>query len=372
MRLHPLASLMSIPNDAHRDQNTLDKPLLTLTSVPSSRRNLLRRFAAIACATPLSAAASIFSSTGNPVPETAEINRSIIDTHIHLFDPTRAGGVPWPLPSDRILFRPALPERYRQLAAAHPVIAAIAIECSPLASDNDWLLKTVSENKLMVGAIGDLDPALKSFPADLERLHANPLFLGIRYGNLWDRDLGAHLDDPQFIEHIKLFASTGLLFESANPNPKLIADLLRLSDLVPSLRIMIDHLPHAQPPTDPALRSTYLKDLERLSQRSEVFIKGSEIVRQVNGTVSRRVDDYRPWLDTLWALFGEDRILFGSDWPNSETTSPLDTVFTVAQDYLATKGPRAARKFFLLNSARIYRWHPRTEAQRKQIGNALG
>lgn len=36
--------------------------------------------------------------------------------------------------------------------------------------------------------IGNLEPSGPSFAGDLERLHSSRLFLGIRYGNLWDRN----------------------------------------------------------------------------------------------------------------------------------------------------------------------------------------
>ena len=41
----------------------------------------------------------------------------IIDTHIHLFDPTRPQGVPWPDKDNAVLYQRALPERYRKIAA---------------------------------------------------------------------------------------------------------------------------------------------------------------------------------------------------------------------------------------------------------------
>ena len=87
----------------------------------------------------------------------------VIDTHIHLFDPTRPGGVPWPEPSDTVLYKPALPDRYQQLAKSFGVVGAIAIEASPLPQDNGWLLATAKKNPLMVGVIGDLIPGSPEF-----------------------------------------------------------------------------------------------------------------------------------------------------------------------------------------------------------------
>src|SRR5690242_7889429 len=70
----------------------------------------------------------------------------VIDAHIHLFDPTRPGGVPWPEKNDTVVYKPALPERYEALARPFGVVGAIAVEASPLASDNQWLLEIARKN----------------------------------------------------------------------------------------------------------------------------------------------------------------------------------------------------------------------------------
>jgi L-fuconolactonase len=111
----------------------------------------------------------------------------IIDTHIHLFDPGRPGGVPWPAKTDTALYKPALPERYKSIAGPFGVVGAIVIEASNLVSDNDWVLNVAANYPIIVGMVGDLIPGTPTYQKDLDRLHANPLFLGIRYGNLWDR-----------------------------------------------------------------------------------------------------------------------------------------------------------------------------------------
>jgi predicted TIM-barrel fold metal-dependent hydrolase len=289
----------------------------------------------------------------------------VVDAHIHLFDPGRPGGVPWPDPSDTALYRPALPPRYQALTADFGVVGAIAVECSPWLKDNDWLLQVADKNPIMVGVIGDLDPATPAFPQQLEHLSANPLFRGIRYGNLWGRSLGAQLTNPEFVANLKRLSGAGLLLETANPNPVLIAEILKLTDLVPELRVVIDHLPQAVPPAEPAARKAYEHDLRALGQRGNVFVKGSEILRQVNGKVPDDLDTYKPWLDQIWEIFGEDRLLFGSDWPNSDHLAPYAATFHIISRYLNGKGRQASEKFFWKNSVGVYHWHPRTAGQAK-------
>ena len=52
----------------------------------------------------------------------------IIDTHIHLFDPGRPGGVPWPAKTDTALYKAALPDRYAGLARHFGVVGAIVVD----------------------------------------------------------------------------------------------------------------------------------------------------------------------------------------------------------------------------------------------------
>lgn len=324
------------------------------------RRVLLKSAAAMA----LSAAVERkLIGLSHPIP--------IIDSHIHLFDPTRQGGVPWPERSNSLLYRPALPSRYEELSRPHGVIGAIAVECSPWLIDNFWLLDVVERNPIMLGFIGDLMPEGPDFGATLDRLHRSPLFLGIRYGNLWDRDLGAAAQNARFIEGLKLLGQSGLVLETANPDAALISAVVRISDRVPELRIVLDHLPNAKLPADASARRDYDANLLELAKRPPIFVKGSEILKRIDGRVSLDIASYRAALDQLWDLFGSDRVFFGSDWPNSDSLADYDQTFGVARGYIATRSASAQERYFSENSISVYKWRPRTAAQR-QLMRSLG
>ena len=287
----------------------------------------------------------------------------MIDAHIHLFDPRRPGGVPWPTPDDTALYKPALPDRYLSLAAPFGVVGAIAVEASPLASDNQWLLKIAADYPVIVGVIGDLVPATPSYLADLERLHADHLFLGFRYGNLWNRDLSVDLLKPGFIDGLKALAQAGLVFESANPDPVLIRAILAVAERVSGLTIVIDHLPHSPVPTEKAARAEYEANLSRLAKHPRVFVKLSEIPVLRDGALVTDIAYYQGALDAIWQVFGEDRIFFGSDWPNSDHVCPIQQTFSLVRAYIAQKSPAAQEKYFWKNSLSAYRWHRRAPNQ---------
>src|SRR5579863_9726720 len=199
-----------------------------------------------------------------PVATARAASIPIIDTHIHLFDPRRPQGVPWPEKENAVLYQPALPGRYRKIATPLGIVGAIEVEASTWLEDNQWVLDTAAKDKIIVGMVGDLEPGKPEFRKHLERFHRNPMFLGIRYGNLWGRSLGADLSNPGFVSDLKAMADAGLELDTANPNPTLATEVIRLTDLVPNLRVVIDHLPQLDPPTDAAPRKAYYASLHEL------------------------------------------------------------------------------------------------------------
>ena len=130
----------------------------------------------------------------------------IIDTHIHLFDPTRPQGAPYSGPPG-VPVQPSLPPRYRKLAAPLGIVGAIKIEASPWVEDNLWVLEVAERDPIIVGVVGNLEPDKPDFGRCSARYHKNPLFRGIRYGNLWGRDITKQADNPAFIERTEAAAA---------------------------------------------------------------------------------------------------------------------------------------------------------------------
>ncbi len=320
-----------------------------MTSV--TRRTFLGGAAAAAGAAFTSRPAAAQSA---PVP--------IIDTHIHLFDPTRPQGAPYSGP--RVPGQtpvPAYPDRYRKLAAPLGAVGAIKVEASPWVEDNLWVLDVAQRDTIIVGVIGNLEPDKPEFKEYFDRYRKHPLFRGIRYGNLWGRDIVRQSGNPAFIDGLKLLADADLVLDTANPRLTLLQAMVTINDKVPDLRIVLDHLPNFEPTE--AERPAYQALLKEIAQRPRIYVKLSAILRRVDGNVSTDLATYRPRLDLLMATFGEDRILFGSDWPNSDGVAPIDRVFRIAKEYFATQPREVAEKYFWRNSVNVYKWVKREPSQ---------
>jgi len=285
----------------------------------------------------------------------------IIDCHIHLFDQTRPQGAPYSGGPRNSL--PALPARYRKLAGPLGIVGAIEVEASPWVEDNLWVLEVEQPESMMLGMIGNLRPEKPEFGEYLERFHRNKLFLGIRYGNLWGYSLVEQVSNPAFVAGLKLLQQAGLAMDTANPQPDLLEAVVRVTDRVPGLRIIIDHLPALLWRVDGQARSQVEATLRELAGRASVYIKISAVMRMAGGKASTDPAVYRTHLDYLFETFGEDRLIFGSDWPNADAVDNLPAIVQIVRDFFGGKSRAAAEKYFWRNSVAAYRWVPRDRTQ---------
>jgi L-fuconolactonase len=69
---------------------------------------------------------------------------------------------------------------------------------------------------------------------------------------------------------------------------------------------------------------------------------------------------YRPTLDVLWQAFGEDRLIYGSNWPVCERAGDFYVEgINIVKAYFQEKGEAAYQKYFWQNAQAVYRWPSR-------------
>jgi L-fuconolactonase len=294
------------------------------------------------------AAAPVFAASRIPV----------IDTHVHLFDPRRPQGVPYAGPKDQPP-QIATPDNYRAQISGTGILGSIVVEASPWIEDNLWILEHAASDPQFVGVVGSLDPSKPEFSEYLARFSKNPLWRGIRYARVWTTDNGKQVLKPGMTEGLRLLAQTGQTLDMANPSFDLLRGALLAMDAAPGLRVVMDHMPSLDP--TPQTQTLYDSLTSELAARPTFFIKLSQVIHKDNGGVIKTAPRER--LDRLMALMGEDRVMFGGDWPNSVGTATIPQALTLMRDYFAARPQRQAEKYFWRNSLSIYNWKPRTQAQ---------
>jgi predicted TIM-barrel fold metal-dependent hydrolase len=65
---------------------------------------------------------------------------------------------------------------------------------------------------------------------------------------------------------------------------------------------------------------------------------------------------YAPYLDAVWSAFGDNRVIYGSNWPVSESAASYETLQRIAMEHAFSKGKTAAQRFCALNAKDAYKW----------------
>jgi predicted TIM-barrel fold metal-dependent hydrolase len=221
---------------------------------------------------------------------------------------------------------------------------------------------------MMLGMIGNLQPDKPEFKEYLDRHRKNRLFLGLRYGNLWGYNLVSQVANPTFIEGLRLVQQADMVMDTANPRPDLIEAVIRVSDKVPGLRIIVDHLPSMMFRLDASARTAVEANLRELAKRPSIYVKVSQVMHITNGKPSTDQALYKPVLDQIFDTFGEDKLIFGSDWPNAAAVDNLPAIVQIVRDYFHAKGTAVAEKYFWKNSLAAYKWIRRDPGQPQLAG----
>jgi L-fuconolactonase len=308
-------------------------------------------------------------AAARPVSATALAREPIVDAHIHLYQVSRPGGVPWPKAQNKTLYRDMTPDEYKRQAEQHGIIAAGVIEASPLFADNAKLLDMIKGDDFFSFVVAQLEVGSADFSKNLETLAQDRRVVGVRAFD-WNQKLTL---DAKQIEHLKELAARGMTLDvisRGNVNPP--QKIGEMADLVPELRIIVDHLAGAKGEVP---KDAWMEDMRKLAMHRNVYIKLSSLFDMFNPggnedqpwQTPRTVGAYKEHLDWLMGVFGSERVIFGSNWPVVDLGGGLAAEIQLAETYFEPFGKKIRNKVMYQNAQQFYR---RVIPRRQEIAEA--
>ena len=311
----------------------------------------INRLPSVALALTLTATLAACSSTGRRSDKVVSLEKlQIVDTHIHLYDTSRPGGVPWPPKSDSVLYSPVLTPDFDAICEAHDIEATVVVEASDLVEDNQWLLNLVAhDEKRYQAVVGNLPIGTPEFAGHLERFSFDPRFVGIRMRQKPQRNF--------FTDQV--WSDLGLLAEKGQTLDVLMAnfdldDVAMIAERLPDLKILVNHLTGLTITGDPADPKRAEK-VQKVAAFPNVYCKVSGIFqRSGQSPAPKEGAYYAPIFDTVFDAFGEDRVIYGSNWPVTARGGSYLEQLEIIYNHFAPKGGIVLRKLFAENAIQFY------------------
>ena len=233
----------------------------------------------------------------------------MIDSHHHLWNYS-AAEYDW-IPPGSPLAQDQLLEQLNAATSAAGVDGTVVVQARQTLAESDWLLSLADLSEIIAGVVGWvplIDPEVGN---DLARLAAHRKFKGVRHVLQGEPDSYFLRDD--FHRGLSLLPDLDLRYDLLLFQRQLPV-AIQLVDRQPDLGIIIDHL--AKPEIrngkiDPAWQA----GMAELAKRDNIL--GVKISGMVTEVLDPEIDEptLRAYFEEALALFGPDRLLFGTDWP---------------------------------------------------------
>jgi len=281
----------------------------------------------------------------------AEDPLQIIDTHVHLYSLARPEGIGWIKKDDKVLYKDHLPAVHEPIAKANGVTGVVLVQAGQSLPDNQWNLDVTAHNKkLYRGVVGNLSLVIgkDEFKPLFEKLCEDPRYVGYRISGRPKNGI-----DDAFYRDLKLTATAGKSVDILLGGYTL-KEAAIIANKVPELRIIIDHFGGVQLDGNP-LTPEYVADFRAVSKSPNVYCKVSALYGRVKQQPApKELSFYKPVLDLAFECFGEDRLIYGSDWPVTETTGDYASVLKLTRSYFDAKGVSVCEKLFHRNAEKFY------------------
>jgi len=273
----------------------------------------------------------------------------VVDSHQHFWDPAHAHYA-W-LTDERAAIRRRFgPEDLRPVLRASGIDRTIVVEARSSLEETRELLALAAETDFLAGVIGwvDLtDPAIAGVLAELRAAPGGERLAGIRHQVRAEPD-AAWLMRPDVLRGLSVLADAGLAYDLL-VTPRELPAARDAAARVPDLTFVVEHL--GGPDVRSGGDAAWAGGMARLAELPNVSCKVSGLAV---GTADRLAPFVRPVLD--W--FGEDRLLFGSDWPVCLLAAGYEEIMGRLGELTASLGPAARAALMGANAGRVYRLEP--------------
>lgn len=277
----------------------------------------------------------------------------------------------WMTEGMETLQRDHLPgELLPQLLAAG-YAGCVAVQARRMLRESDWLLSLADEHPFVHGVVGWADTASPDLEAELERLAANPRFVGLR-------ELIHDMPDPDYAlsaPHLRLVEAAGRhgLCYDLLVRPEHLPAAVRLVDLFPGQAFVVDHI--AKPgmgrtsggwpqSAHEVGGSAWADGMRALAERPHVNCKISGLLTECGPTWHS--EQVAPFLDLVLEAFGPERCMVGSDWPVCTLAASYGTTMGLIEGHLHRLSATEQDELLGGTCARFYRLEtPRLQPPRR-------
>ena len=253
-----------------------------------------------------------------------------IDSHQHFwkYDPQTYSWIPDEMKAIRKDF---LPTDLEPLLTDNGFDGCIAVQADQSEEETVKLLEIANTFDFVKGVVGWVDLTAENVEERLELYSRDSFFKGIRH-TVWD-DKGGFMTAPDFQQGIEALQKFELIYEILAFDYQL-SSAVELVKKFPEQKFVLDHM--GKPMISEGISKEWKKNIQKLGEQPNVYCKISGMFTQIED-FSWKKEDFPPFFEVVQMAFGEDRLLFGSDWPVSTVAVSYEQNIKILESHFSAE-----------------------------------
>jgi L-fuconolactonase len=272
-----------------------------------------------------------------------------IDSHQHFwkYNPLEYG---WISDEMQILRKDHLPDQLKSELQSIGFDGSIVVQARQTLEETKWLLELAHQYDFIKGVVGWIDLCSDQAETQLIQFSKNSKLVGVRHVIHDEPDINFMLRSD-FLKGMDLLKKFNLTYDILI-FPKHLLNTLRFVRQFPEQIFVLDHI--AKPFIKDKNFTPWKEEIEQLGQMPNVYCKISGMVTEADWKCWKP-EDIIPYLDIVFAVFGPERLMIGSDWPVCKVAGTYDQVMGIVLNYVKNLKNSDQEKVLGSNAMRAYR-----------------
>ncbi|MBD1385805.1 amidohydrolase family protein [Mucilaginibacter rigui] len=272
-----------------------------------------------------------------------------IDSHQHfwVYDKQRHA---WIDDTMQACQRDFLPADVQPILQQNSIEGCVAIQVDQTEADNDFTLGLAENNSFIKGIVGWVDLQADNIEERLQHYSSIKLMKGFRHILQGEPD-DKFMLDAKFMYGISLLNKYGFSYDILI-KPHHLPYAIELMAAFPDQRFVIDHL--AKPFIKARKINGWKEGMEALAAYPNVSCKISGMVTEADWN-NWKPEDFTPYLDVVFDVFGAKRVMYGSDWPVCNVAGGYAGVLNIIENYINRLTQNEQEHFWAKNAIEFYR-----------------
>lgn len=273
-----------------------------------------------------------------------------VDAHQHYWSVKR-GDYGWLSPRDTVLYRDFMPADLMDLLADCGVSATVLIQAAATEDETRFLFDLARRYPSIAGVVGWVDFEAGDIDARIDRL------IRVGGGKLKGlRPMVQDISDTTWLARASLdmtfdtITAKGLAFD-ALVKPQHLAVLEQRLCRHPALRAVLDHA--GKPDIAGARFDTWSAQIAQIARNTTAYCKLSGLLTEAGPNAG--IAELDAYVAHVFACFGAERIMWGSDWPVVTLSASYNKWFELSNELVRRHASGYEDAIFASNAIRFYR-----------------